>query len=1135
MKNIKIIILLILVSFCHGLAGPVYRLSGNNGDNNHTIYTPDAITLAFKRLDGNNISAYIYNSGIMNQFLGASNTAGFEWPKGTGKTACFTAGLSMGCYINGELREAMNSYKGELAPGYVDNSSGVPIAVTDGRFRLYRITSADGPQSGNPDYDQWGNMVPFGAPYFDVNGNGSYDPGVDKPGVKDASVTIFCCFTDGFPEEHKVGEGFGGGTLPMYAEYHITYWSYDSPGLTDLQFIKYNVINKNVLPWERLYMGVTVDPDLGFAEDDYIGCDTTRNLGFCYNGDNDDVGGSGFYGANPPAFGMDYFTSAVNRNVNPPDTLGLTSFVYFTNTNTPGPACEKDPNGEALPAYYLLKGLKKDQTPWVIPGTNPPQTTLFCYPGDPESGAGWNEGTPGQITGSVQNCGGSLTGTVVSVNPVGDRRYIFNSGAENFTMQPGEEQTIILAQFVARGSSNLNSVTQLKRVDDVAQKIFDLNFNVIPPPPPPVVKTSIEKTPSNNLELTLFWGDESESYNYQDTIFVPDSAQSFYKFEGYMVFELNPTATTVPDISDPTANVDNLKLLAIYDKVDTVGFLVDTFKVGVTPGGSELNAPLNVVPPNKFSTPARFPNTGINRRFTVTSTQFPEHHGGSTALIYGQTYKFIVIAYAYNTNPLYKGFTIIRNSLDSRVLTVVPQQNLAGTQFTYVNGDTLNTSRRDLGVMPIVVAQENLIDAKYRIQYNSPDTTYSIFRSLNNGASFDLIKNNLKYTNYSASNNTIADDSSRIVDGILFKVQKIRFASGTPSGNYTGNVGVIQDPVLGRDSIQTRYRGWDYVPAENNPYDSSTYKPGSRQYQSKSLNISYPTRNTYVGVRSQLNPEQLRTVKIVFTGYGNGQQAYRYLATLPNGNPYAYQDMREVPFKVYEIDFTDGTPTERQVNCAFLEWPDGAQDNKWEPTADSLGGKEVLYIFNSDYNATPVAPYTTTNLLLGMPTLDVMYVWAPKLKTAGVSFRNGDVFTIYPYTVTRPEFTAGTPLYYDVDTRAAIIGSTQIAIDRNSLQDVKVVPNPYYGANSLESSVSGRFVTFTRLPRECSIKIYTINGDMIKLLQKNDNNSTMLWNMTNIENVPVASGMYIILVDAPGIGQKILKLAVFTPEERLDF
>ena len=217
------------------------------------------------------------------------------------------------------------------------------------------------------------------APYFDANQNGQYDEGIDKPGVKDASMTIFGCLTDGFPEEHKVTEGFGGGTSPMFAQYQFTAWCYDSPGLTDLEFVKWKVINKNVETWKKLYMGVTVDPDLGFSDDDYIGCDTLKDMGFCYNGDNDDgTGQSWAYGTNPPAYGMDYFTSPINRVTG--DTLGLTSFVYFTNTSTPGPACEKDPNGEALPAYYLLQGLKKDQTPWVIPGTNPPEVTKYCYP-----------------------------------------------------------------------------------------------------------------------------------------------------------------------------------------------------------------------------------------------------------------------------------------------------------------------------------------------------------------------------------------------------------------------------------------------------------------------------------------------------------------------------------------------------------------------------------------------------------------------------------------------------------------------------------------------------------------------------------------------------------------------------------
>ncbi len=92
-------------------------------------------------------------------------------------------------------------------------------------------------------------MVPHGAPYIDVNHNGIYEPQIDTPGVRFADQTIFICMTDGFPGEHKIGEGFGGGTAPMFAEVHLTAWAYNRPGLEDMQFIKWDIINKNVVPW----------------------------------------------------------------------------------------------------------------------------------------------------------------------------------------------------------------------------------------------------------------------------------------------------------------------------------------------------------------------------------------------------------------------------------------------------------------------------------------------------------------------------------------------------------------------------------------------------------------------------------------------------------------------------------------------------------------------------------------------------------------------------------------------------------------------------------------------------------------------------------------------------------------------
>jgi len=89
------------------------------------------------------------------------------------------------------------------------------------------------------------------------------------------------------------GEGFGGGiNAPLlYAELHFTAWCYNTPGLEDLQFVNWVLINKGDSAWRRTFTGVVVDPDLGDGNDDYIGCDTVNNinLGYCYNATNNDA------------------------------------------------------------------------------------------------------------------------------------------------------------------------------------------------------------------------------------------------------------------------------------------------------------------------------------------------------------------------------------------------------------------------------------------------------------------------------------------------------------------------------------------------------------------------------------------------------------------------------------------------------------------------------------------------------------------------------------------------------------------------------------------------------------------------------------------------------------------------------
>jgi hypothetical protein len=232
-----------------------------------------------------------------------------------------------------------------------------------------------------------------------------------------------------------------------------------------MQFLKWDIINKNTVRWDSTYMAVVADPDIGFPDDDYIGCDTTRNMGYCYNASNMDGDGNGItYGADPPAMGF-VLLNCGRLNIR------MNSLTYFTNTSTGGPICEKDPNGQPLQAFYMLQGLKNDRTPWVIPNTTPPQTTKFCYSGDPESGTGWTE-----YGGQIQNCGGYLTGPFVIPVVPGDRRLVLATHPPNFIMNPGDTEKVVIAHLIARGTNNKNSVTKLKQLADVAQQLCNNGF-----------------------------------------------------------------------------------------------------------------------------------------------------------------------------------------------------------------------------------------------------------------------------------------------------------------------------------------------------------------------------------------------------------------------------------------------------------------------------------------------------------------------------------------------------------------------------------------------------------------------------------------------------------------------------------
>jgi hypothetical protein len=102
------------------------------------------------------------------------------------------------------------------------------------------------------------------------------------------------------------------------------------------------------------------------------------------------------------------------------------------------------------------------------------------------------------------------------------------------------------------------------------------------------------------------------------------------------------------------------------------------------------------------------------------------------------------------------------------------------------------------------------------------------------------------------------------------------------------------------------------------------------------------------------------------------------------------------------------------------------------------------------------------------------------------------------------------------------------------LDAIKAVPNPFYATGPYDPGTGSYAIKFHRLPAECTISIYTLGGDLVRTIYKNDPAVDYTsWDILTENGLPVASGIYIYVVDAPGFGQKIGKMAVFVEAEVL--
>ena len=245
--------------------------------------------------------------------------------------------------------------------------------------------------------------------------------------------------------------------------------------------------------------------------------------------------------------------------------------------------------------------------------------------------------------------------------------------------------------------------------------------------------------------------------------------------------------------------------------------------------------------------------------------------------------------------------------------------------------------------------------------------------------------------------------------------------------------------------------------------------------------------------------------------------------------------------------------TGERLNIAYAEssWLVGenGRDMKFNPSSNFttslgeplMGGKHFLYIFRNTGSANGSPAYDEGKWLrnfLKSPSgvirmqKDIMWVAVP-MATPAVEWLDNDaiiqlrVETAYKVGATASASNAtaynnGYPAYeFNTMNIAAETGNLEVA--SNALDLIRVVPNPYYAYSHYESDQLDNRVRITNLPAKCVIKIFATNGTLVRTYRKDAFDTWIDWDLKNQANIPIASGVYYIHVNAPGIGETVVK------------
>ncbi len=492
------------------------------------------------------------------------------------------------------------------------------------------------------------------ATFWDYNVDGRYDPlDGDYPHVR------MPCFTTVLPDQlffsifNDAGNNHNSTNTPSAMRMEVQAYSFafqTDDDLNNTTFQQYRFKGYNREDILATYFGLWVDTELGCYADDRIGVDSSLSLVYVYNEDELDGtngvvcdGGNPTYGDEIPILGITLLEGPKyelydeqGQIIEEAEYYGFTSFVPF-----PLPAeLPLDQRFGANSVYNILQGLWPDGRPIEYGGTGYNQGTTptkFPFSSDPNDPDGWSMCTE-NIIGD---------GMVMSIGP--------------FTMQPGSIKRLSTAVlWVPDQVHPCPSLDRLREADKfVGSQYFDCfsDYSIAGPvaPKPDTLRgpdaPSIDWVELDGEVIALFSNAPTsnnylEQYTERDPCIPESVADSMYRFEGYLLYQLANPTVSLEDRDDP----EKVRLVAQMDIQNGVDRLFNWL----------------LVPPFDPSDTSQYVymselmvdgrDEGIRRALRINRDAFSD---SDAPLINHRHYYFVAVAYAYNNYSTFNPRNIV--------------------------------------------------------------------------------------------------------------------------------------------------------------------------------------------------------------------------------------------------------------------------------------------------------------------------------------------------------------------------------------------------------------------------------------------------------------------------------------------